>query len=106
MIVSAKEEFEKLDVCPGQLNHAKRIQRLLCDRLDMKLPVEYELSEITVKQALFTYIDRLEQYCRLDGKAWEEFYARYHGVTIVPRRLEDFKEQKKGNMQLLMERQD
>ena len=106
MIVSIKEEYEKLDVCIGQLNYAKRIQKLLCERLDMELPSEYELSEIVVEQALFTYIDRLEQYYRLDGKAWEMFYARYHGVTNVPRRLEDFKEQKKGTMHLLVKNED
>ena len=104
--VSIKEEYEKLDVCAGQLNYAKRIQQLLCERLDMELPREYELSEIVVEQALFTYIDLLEQYYRLDGEAWEEFYARYHGVTNVPRRLEDFKEQKKGTIKLLGEREN
>lgn len=104
--MSIEEEYVNLNVSIGQINYAKRIQKLLCERLDMELPSEYELCEIVVEQALFTYIDRLEQYYRLDGKAWEGFYARYHGVTNVPRRLEDFKEQKKGTMQLLLEKKD
>ena len=101
MKVSIKEDYEKIDVSIGQMKYAKRIQKLLCERLDMELPIEYELSEIVVEQALFTYIDILEQYYCLDGKPWEEFYSIYHGVTNVPRRLEDFKEQKKGTLQLL-----
>ena len=105
MKVSIEEEYEKLDVSMGQIKYAKRIQKLLCERLDMELPSEYELSEIVVEQALFTYIDILEKYYRLDGKPWEEFYAIYHGVTNVPRQLEDFKEQKKGTLQLLRKRE-
>ncbi len=106
MIVSIKEEYENLDVSVGQIKYAKRIQKLLCEKLDMELPSEYDLSEIVVEQALFTYIDILEKYYRLDGKPWEEFYARYHGVTNVPRRLEDFREQKKGSLQLLKKREN
>ncbi|WP_455661624.1 hypothetical protein [Pradoshia sp.] len=101
--MSIIEEYEKLDVCAGQIKYAKKLQRLLCERLDMELPREYELSEIVVEQALFTYIDRLERYYRSNGQTWEDFYARYHGVTDVPRRLDEFKEQKKGSLQLLKE---
>lgn len=101
--MSMEEEYESLNVCEGQLNYAKRIQRLLCERLDMELPNEYELSDIVMEQALFVYIDVLERYYRLDGKAWEEFYEKYHGVTNIPRRLEDFKELKKGSLDLLGE---
>ena len=104
MNMNIKEEYENLDISSGQIKYAKRIQKLLCERLDMELPSEYELSEIVVEQALFTYIDILEQYYRLDGKPWEEFYARYHGVTNVPRRLEDVRKQRKGTLQLLGKR--
>ena len=96
-----KEDYVSLNISVGQIKYAKRLQKLLCERLDMDLPSEYELSEIVVEQALFTYIDFLEKYYRLDGKPWETFYAKYHGVSNVPRRLEDFKEQKKGTLQLL-----
>ena len=101
MVVWIEEEYEKLKVSSEQLNYAKIIQKLLCDRLDMALPSEYELSEIVIEQALFTYIDLMERYYRLDGKEWEEFYGKYHGVTNVPRKLEHFKEQKKGSLQIL-----
>lgn len=103
--MSIKEEYEKLDIPEGQIKYAKRLQKLLCDRLDMELPSEYELSEIVVEQAMFTYIDLLEKYYRLDGKAWEEFYAKYHRVTNVPRQLEHFKEQKKGSLEILKKRE-
>ncbi len=95
--MSIIEEYEKLDVCAGQIKYAKKLQRLLCERLDMELPREYELSEIVVEQALFTYIDILERYYRSNGETWEDFYARYHEVKDVPRRLDEFKEQKKGS---------
>ena len=106
MIVTIKEEYENIDVFVGQIKYAKRIQELLCERLDTQLPKEYELSEIVVEQALFSYIDILERYYRLNGEAWDEFYQKYHGVKNVPRRLEDFREQKKGSLRLLKERED
>ena len=96
-----EEEYEKLNVSSGQLKYAKIIQELLCERLDMELPSEYELSEIIVEQALFCYIDIMERYYRLEGKEWEEFFQKYHGVTNVPRKLEHFKEQRKGSLQIL-----
>lgn len=99
--MSIEEDHISLNVSVGQIEYAKRLQKLLCERLDTDLPSEYELSEIVAEQAMFTYIDILEKYFRLDGKPWEEFYAKYHGVTNVPRRLEDFKEQKKDSLQLL-----
>ncbi|PQD95063.1 hypothetical protein CYL18_12105 [Pradoshia eiseniae] len=106
MIVTIQEEYENIDVFVGQIKYAKRLQQLLCERLDMDLPKEYELSEIVVEQALFSYIDVLENYYRLSGDSWEEFYQKYHGVKNVPRRLEDFREQKKGSLRLLKERED
>ena len=101
MNVNIKEEYENLNVSSGQIIYAQRVQKLLCERLNMELPSEYELSEIVVEQALFTYIDIMEQYYRLDGKPWEEFYEKYHGVTDVPRRLEEVRKLRKGSLGLL-----
>lgn len=99
--MSIEEDHVSLNVSVGQIEYAKRLQKLLCERLGMVLPSEYELAEIVVEQAMFNYIDFLEKHFRSDGKPWEEFYAKYHGVTLVPIRLEDFKEQKKGSLHLL-----
>ena len=71
----------------------------------MELPSEYEVSEIVMEQALFTYIDILEKYYRLEGEDWEKFYVRFCGVTNVPRKLESFKEQKKDSLHLLGKKQ-
>ncbi len=75
-----------------QLEYAKNLQKLLCKRLDTNLPVEYEIPDIIVEQALFLYIDTMERYYRLEGKDWEDFYNKTSGVTDVPRKLEDFRE--------------
>ena len=77
-----------------QLEYAMNLQKLLSKRLDTVLPLEYEVPDIIIEQALFHYIDTMERYCRLEGKEWEDFYTKLSGVTDIPRKLEDFKVQK------------
>ena len=89
-----QQQFINVKVDQEQLEYAKNIQHLLSKRLDTKLPVEYEISDIIVEQALFHYIDTMERYYRLEGKEWEDFYRKLSGVTDVPRKLEDYKVQK------------
>ncbi len=87
-------DFINVKIDRQQLEYAKNIQNLLCKRLDTKLPLEYEIPDIIVEQAMFLYIDTMERYYRLEGKEWEDFYKTISGVTDVPRKLEDFREQK------------
>lgn len=87
-------DFLNVKIDKQQLEYAKNIQNLLCKRLDTKLPVEYEIPDIIVEQAMFYYIDTMERYYRLDGEDWKNFYKKFSGVTDVPRKLEDFREQK------------
>ena len=77
-----------------QLEYAMNLQKLLSKRLDTILPLEYEVPDIIIEQALFLYIDTMERYYRLEGKEWGDFYTKLSGVTDVPRKLEDFKVQK------------
>jgi hypothetical protein len=84
--------FINVKIDRQQLEYAKNIQNLLCKRLDTKLPVEYEIPDIIIEQAMFLYIDTMERYYRLEGKEWEDFYKKFSGVTDVPRKLEDFRE--------------
>lgn len=77
-----------------QLEYAMNLQKLLSKRLDTVLPLEYEVPDIIIEQALFHYIDTMERYYRLEGKEWEDFYTKLSGVTDIPRKLEDFKVQK------------
>ena len=87
------QNFIHVKIDKEQLEYAKNLQNLLCERLDTKLPVEYGIPDIIIEQALFLYIDTMERYYRLEGKDWEHFYNNSSGVTNVPRRIEDFREQ-------------
>lgn len=87
------QNFINVKIDKEQLEYAKNLQNLLCKRLDTKLPVEYEIPDIIAEQALFLYIDTMERYYRLEGKDWEDFYNNSSGVTNVPRKIEDFREQ-------------
>lgn len=84
-------EYVNVRIDAEQLRYIKKLQELLCERLDMDLPKEYDIPDIAVEQALFTYIDLMERNYRLSGEQWEEVYQKWSGVSDVPRTLDDFK---------------
>ncbi|KMY45727.1 hypothetical protein AC622_17225 [Bacillus sp. FJAT-27916] len=94
--MSNNKEYVNVKIDVEQLRYMNRLHQLLCQRLDMDLPKEYEIPEIAVEQALFTYIDQLERFYRLTGEDWEKFYQKWSGVHEVPEKLKDFKERIKG----------
>lgn len=87
--MDSKKKMVELEIDEELIASIKIMQDLLCKRLDVELPSQYENLQTIIDQSLLVYFDRMDWYYRLEGREWDTFYENHQGATNIPSRIEE-----------------